>query len=409
MAKAKQRYDVCIIGGGVVGLTAAALLAEQKLSIALIDQAPAPKKYQAKQDYDLRVSAINLASMAIFEHLGVAQEILSARASAYEEMLIWDANSKAKITFNADDIDRNELGFIIENTLIISCLSKLLKKNNDCVITYNTQLESLSRQPEGYEIIAGKKKIYAQLIIGADGQFSKVRELAKLPTEMGSFNQTALVCRIQTENPHAQTAYQCFHQTGPIAYLPLSDGSCSIVWSCDTERALQLQQLKDAEFASEIEQALQSKLGAIKILSPRAGFELAQQHASQYVDSRLALIGDAAHRTHPLAGLGANLGLQDAAVLAEVIQTALQGNRTFYKRSTLRKYERIRKHQNALILDSMQAFKSGFASTSSGIISLRELALNTANNIAPLKQRLTQLATGIRGDLPAICQTRRPY
>ena len=131
---------------------------------------------------------------------------------------------------------------------------------------------------------------------------------------MGTFNQTALVCRIQTELPHRQTAYQCFHHSGPIAYLPLADGSSSIVWSCDSDEANCLRQLDDKAFADTVENALQSKLGGVDILSPRGAFELAQQHASAYFDSRIALIGDAAHRTHPLAGLGANLGLQDAAV-----------------------------------------------------------------------------------------------
>ena len=400
-----NNYDVCIVGGGLAGLTLAALLCELDLSIAIVERMPLPIASEAPNldAFALRVSAINLASMRIFEHLGIQPALLEARASAYHSMQIWDANSDAKIQFDADEIDAEQLGYVIENNNIINALWRILKVNKN-VVFYADNLVSIELLGEGVGIDLNENTLQAQLLIGADGQFSKVRALAKIPTETGSFNQSALVCRIQTERPHQQTAYQCFQHSGPIAYLPLLDGSSSIVWSCDTVKARHLQQLDDEDFASEIQQAMQSILGDIQILGPRGAFPLAQQHASRYIESRIALIGDAAHRTHPLAGLGANLGLQDAAALGEVIQNALQQNRPFYSTTSLRKYERWRKHQNALILDTMQAFKSGFASHSPGLTSLRELALNSANQFQPLKTLITQLATGNRGDLPQVCK-----
>jgi len=363
-SKRLKQFDICIVGGGITGLTLAGLLSESGLSIAVVEQTALPiKPVRPKTDaYALRVSAINLASMRIFEHLGIKQSLLDSRASGYQAMKIWDANSDAHIQFNADDIDSEQLGYIIENNIIINNIYDYLKVNKN-IVFYSDSLEFFKHQADGIDIKLNTGALQTQLLIGADGQFSKVRTLAKIPTEMGTFNQTALVCRIQTERLHNQTAYQCFHHSGPIAYLPLTDGSCSIVWSCDTDKArqLQLQQLNDEDFAIAIEEALQSTLGEIQILGPRGAFPLAQQHASRYIDARIALIGDAAHRTHPLAGLGANLGLQDAAVLAETVQYALHQQRPLHSTTTLRKYERARKHQNALILDSMQVFKSGFA------------------------------------------------
>ena len=402
-----EHFDVCIVGGGIVGLTQAALLSELDLSVAVVEQSglpPSPASTDpAADEYSLRVSAINLASMRIFQHLGIARNIRDTRASGYRRMQIWDANSDAGIQFKADDIDHEFLGFIIENDLIINKLFDLLDARKN-VVFFNIPLCSLDQETNGIRIGLGESSIQAALLIGADGQFSRVRKLAGIATEAGLFNQRALVCRIATELPHRQTAYQCFHHHGPIAYLPLADGSSSIVWSCDTDRARELSGLDDPAFAEAIEHAMQSALGRISIKGPRGAFDLAQQHALSYIAPRIALVGDAAHRTHPLAGLGANLGLQDAAVLSEQLELALSRHRPFHGNTALRRYERIRKHQNSLVLSAMQAFKSGFASSSPAVTSLRALAMNSADRMWPLKSLISQLATGDMGDLPRICR-----
>lgn len=405
-----SRFDVCIAGGGIVGLALAALLGRQSLQVAIIEPAALQSKASSppgEGEYALRVSAINLASMHLFAHLGIADGIIETRASAYRAMQVWDANSSARIAFDAADIDQDHLGYIIENDLVISKLYDLCKSMPEIEL-YNDSLVRIERDDDGVDIHLNGTTLRAGLLVGADGQHSMVRQLAGIPTDIGRFHQTALVCRIGTQRPHRQTAYQCFHHSGPIAYLPLADGSCSIVWSCDSDRVPALLRLSHDEFAQQVETAMQSALGSVELLSPRAGFDLAQQHAQRYLDSRIALVGDAAHRTHPLAGLGANLGLQDAAVLAEVIEDAVGEHRSISSLAVLRRYERLRRHQNAVILDAMQAFKTGFGSDSPLLTTLRALAFRAADNTPPLKQLIVRLATGLSGDLPRVCAATRP-
>ncbi len=407
MSTIQTRHEIVIVGAGMVGLTAAALLAKSGRSVAVVERGPIQAKMPDRdRPYAARVSAVNIASMRIFEHLDIADELIDDRACGYENMHIWDANSAAEIDFNALDTGLEYLGYIIENDFIINSLLRLLKVNNEVTFYPDSPLLSLRRHSDQLELGLPGAQLNTDLLIGADGQYSRVRSLAQIPVESGLFNQTALVCRINTEYAHQHTALQCFHHHGPIAYLPLADGSCSIVWSCDTDRAQQLRQMDDAQFALEIEHAMQSRLGKVEVCGPRAGFDLAQQHACRYVEPHIALIGDAAHRTHPLAGLGANLGLQDAAVLSEVILDATQQQRSISSRATLRKYERKRRPQNAMTLQAMQAFKSGFSSHGAAFSGLRVAALLGAQSFNPMKALISELATGTRGDLAEICKPK---
>ncbi len=250
--------------------------------------------------------------------------------------------------------------------------------------------------------------ITARLLVAADGARSRVRRLAGIDVAKRSYRQRAVVANLKTELPHDQTAWQRFLATGPVALLPLADGNCSLVWSCDTERAKALAALEERAFADALGAALEHRLGAVELIGERRVFALLKLHAQRYTARRCALIGDAAHVTHPLAGLGANLGMADAAALAQVLQEAFaKGRADAGSYRVLRAYERWRRGENALVLALMDAFKYGFGSRSRPLTTLRGLALGAAGALAPLNHLCMRRAMGLEGDLPLIARGGR--
>lgn len=405
--------DITIIGAGLVGSALALALAPSGLNIAVVD-AGEPSKlnlHSANRDYAARVSAINLSSVQFLKILGVWKTVAANRVSPYRKMYVWDANSKAEITFDSENTDFGQLGYIIENDLIIRALLAQISRCGNISVLHSTVIQQITDEAKCKRVETSSNTITSRLLIGADGQFSKVRELAKVPIEVGHFEQKAIVARIQTELVHQQSAFQRFDHSGPIAYLPLSDGSSSIVWSCDTGLAQDLLKLNTEQFSAHVAEAMDHHLGAVSLLSEPIAFDLKQIHALRYVETRIALVGDAAHRTHPLGGLGANIGFMDAAALAEVITAKHHAKRDFGLLRNLRPYERWRRHQNNTALNAMQLFKSAFGSDLPAISTMREVALNLADSNTLLKSVIKQAGMGTKGfvnDLPKSCQVS-PY
>ena len=380
-----KQFDVLIVGAGVTGLTAAALLAQgkhnERLKITVVDAQQRPV-HAVNDDVALRVSAIASGSAALLDDIGAWSHIQNTRASAYERMRVWDESSSADsataLRFDAAEFAVPQLGFIVENVLLQHALLEVLDKL-DVMLKFDTTVDALD----------------ADLVIGADGARSFVRDRVGIKTHDFPYGQTAYVTHLKPENPHQDTAWQRFMQDGPLGLLPLGDGRISVVWSTHDALAERAESASDEELGEILSEASDYVLGELTVAGPRGGFPLCARHAEQYVMPGVALIGDAAHAVHPLAGQGANLGLQDAATLAHVIDQALGKGEYPGDRPVLRRYERARKGENATMLHFMTGLNRLFATDSAVVQELRAMGMRLFNHSGPIRDHAVKVALGV--------------
>ncbi|MXZ81513.1 MAG: UbiH/UbiF/VisC/COQ6 family ubiquinone biosynthesis hydroxylase [Gammaproteobacteria bacterium] len=406
-AKARgEVYDVAVSGGGVVGGTLAGLLALQGFSVCLISR-ERPAEWDPN-DHHPRVNAVNHSSIRIFRHLGIWEDIRSKRVSPYFRMTVWERDTGGLITFDARDIRVPHLGAIIENNAVTSSLFDFLERQPNVAIVGESGLQEIAARPDGLRLHTDSGcDILCRLLVGADGGESATRTLSGIGSTEYETGQRAIVAEVVPENGHDNTAWQVFLPTGPAALLPLRNGRCSLVWSCDEEYFDEMMALDDAGFCQALSSCFQGRPGEIVQCGKRHSFPLRQHHADTYIAERVALIGDAAHSIHPLAGLGANIGLLDAASLSQVLGQAAERGRDFAAHAALRRYERWRKGENAMVLTAMRGFKTLFGSEIPGSRAIGGAGLMLADRLAPLKKMLAGYAMGDIGDLPAICSASK--
>lgn len=392
--------DVLISGAGLIGSAFALALARSGLSVTLIESQDPPADAQAMPE---RVSAVNLASQQMLTRLRVWDNLSDDAKTPFETIETWDAGSAGSIRFDAADLGLPALGHIVSNHALRLALHQELEAFTTHSISFNQAINGLEHSDEGIRVtLANGNQLNTRLIVGADGPLSTLRQLAKISMTDTDYGQTAVVATVTPSEHHGNSARQRFLPDGPLAFLPLANGRCSIVWSVPNDRAPDLLKLDDSAFGKALEEAFDQRLGQIHAVSARVSFPLQRRHANTYIGDRLALIGDAAHTVHPLAGLGANQGFADAAGLAEVILAAASENRNFACRSVLRRYERWRRGENALIMEAIEGFHRLFGSTSEAAARVRGMGLDITNHSAWIKTIIMRHAVGLNGDLPAL-------
>jgi len=410
-------YDVIVVGGGMVGTALAVALASQPfdnpLRIALIEaQTPAAMpKIDKNTPFEPRVSALTQASRQLFTNIGVWPHIARQRYGLMQQMTVWDADGTGHIEFCAEDLGQSELGFIVENHITVAALFERLQAFDNIDLVAPGRIEELSGYQQGQRTVRLQdgREFSALLVVGADGAQSQVRELAGISYQEKSYQQSAIVTTVKTAQPHQHTAWQRFLDTGPLAFLPLrnsegDDHSCSIVWSLDDNELDAKMALDDESFAAALARAFEHRLGDIVEVDKRFAFPLRQRHADLYVQPGLALVGDAAHTIHPLAGQGVNLGLMDVAVLTEELMRASQRQLAPGELSVLQRYQRRRRGDNALMMSTMSGFKLLFGETALPVRWVRNTGMNWLNELSPLKNRVAANAMGLSGDLPELAK-----
>jgi 2-polyprenylphenol 6-hydroxylase len=395
--------DVAIVGGGPVGGCLAALLARAgagtsgSFKVVLIEPKRLPMPLPTAP-MDLRVVALSRASERALDRAGAWQTIAANRVSPYERMRVWHESaardSEQVLTFDAAEVGEPNLGHIVENRLVQAALLDAAAEAG--VRIEPAELKSVRIGAEVVQIETSCGELTAKLVVGADGANSAVRQAVGLTARISDYGQTAIVATIATERSHERTAWQRFLRNGTLAFLPLADGNSSIVWSADDAIARALLSASPEEFARELDQASDLALGRTRLVGASASFPLRKLAADRFVANRTALIGDAAHVVHPLAGQGVNLGLLDAATLADLIIAARAECEDPGALRVLRRYERWRKSETEIMSTAIDAFDRFLAHGSGPISRLAQRGLGWINRSQEAKRFFIRRALGLQ-------------
>lgn len=401
-----QSVDIVIVGGGMVGLALAAALKHSELRIAVIE-GRVPSLELAELP-DVRVSALSRSSEIMLRNLGAWQGIISRRAAPYSAMEVWERDSFARIEFSANQMTQPDLGHIVENRVIQLALLEQVQKQANVTLFMPAQCQSLAvGESEAWLTLDNGQSLTAKLIVGADGANSWVRQQQDIPLTHWDYGHSALVANVRTVEPHQSTARQVFTPQGPLAFLPMSDPHMSsIVWSTEPNRAQRLLSLSELEFNKILTAEFDHRLGLCELVGERAAFPLKMRYARDFALQRIALVGDAAHTIHPLAGQGVNLGLLDAASLAQELLALWHQGEDIGLLKNLRGYERWRKTEAAKMIAAMQGFKDLFEGDNPAKKLIRGIGMQLAGQLPGAKDEIMKRALGLKGDLPDLAKSK---
>lgn len=404
----ETRADLLIVGAGMVGSALALALRDSGLNILVVDGGPLTvRPFVADAPFEARVSALSIASQRILERLGVWDGIVARRVSPYSDMHVWDGSGTGKVHFSASSVHAEVLGHIVENRVVQDALVERLH-DSDIGLLADARLEQMRHSGDDWLLtLSDGRTLRAPLVVAADGANSTVRRMTGTATREWDYLHHAIVTSVRTADSHRKTAWQRFTDDGPLAFLPLDrEGEhwCSIVWSVTPEQSERLMKLDDERFCRELENAFEGCLGQVISADSRVCVPLRQRHAKRYVAPGLALIGDAAHTIHPLAGQGVNLGFLDAAVLAEVLRDAVERGERLADERVLSRYERRRMPHNLALMAAMEGFERLFQADALPVRLLRNAGLKMVDHSAEAKALFVRQALGLTGDLPELAK-----
>lgn len=392
--------DVAILGGGMVGMTAACGLAMHGLEVAVVDAAE--PRSQLDAGFDGRCSAIALASVRLLEAIGI-WPMLASDAQPILEIRVSDGDSRLFLHFDHEAVGEDPLGQMVENRHLRQALFKRAQALGGLHHIAPARVTAVAREGALAEMqLADGRKVSAPLIVGADGRNSRLRQWAGIRTLRWRYDQTGIVATVAHELPHCGIAHERFLPDGPFAILPLTGNRSSLVWTAAAETESAIMALSEHGFASEVRRRIGDFLGHAEVVGPRWSYPLGLHMAERFTDRRMALIGDAAHGIHPIAGQGLNLGLRDVAALIEVIVEAARLGEDPGSRLVLERYQRWRRFDTLVLAAATDGLNRLFSNDIAPIRLARDIGLAAVDRLAPLKRGFIRHAQGDLGKLPRL-------
>jgi 2-octaprenyl-6-methoxyphenol hydroxylase len=395
-------YDIAIVGGGIVGATLACSLKNSGLSVVIIEAQP-----QSVAASKIQAYAVSLLSGRIFAGIGVWDKILP-QITTFRQISLSDAEYPGVVQFHPTDLGTESLGYVGEHRPILTSLQEFLADCPNVSWLCPAEVLDVDYQTSGMEIkvnVTGTyRQIRTRLIVAADGARSQIRMKAGIGTKGWQYWQSCVTARIKTEKPHNFTAFERFWPSGPMGVLPLEGNRCQVVWTAPHAEAQALKELDEAEFLAELERRTAGLLGRLELENQRFLFRVQLMQSDRYTQSRLALIGDAAHCCHPVGGQGLNMGIRDAAALAQVLQEAHLQGEDIGSLQVLKRYESWRKLENWTILGFTDLLDRMFSNNWFPLVKIRRLGLWMLQNIPLFKSLALKLMTGLLGRTPSFAK-----